>query len=498
MRVLGPTTGGDWRNLRFFARGGCLARAPTIPRPLTPQMRAPSAITGLLLGCLTACFVDQGQQGPLTDSTSLDATSEDDPSTGGPAVCGDGVQAAAELCDDGELNGLYAPCGPLCLPNYCGDGLRGPSEVCDDGNSIDSDACRNDCTPARCGDLVVQDGETCDDGDLDENNGCTSRCGPPGCGDGVVSDGEGCDLGPANSDKGHCTTACQPRACGDGFVQPGEACEPPAANCVDCRWTTCNDGMAQRGEQCEGASDSCTDFCTLQQCGDGYTSAGETCDDGNTLDGDDCDATCQVSSCGDSVVASDEPCDDGNLELGDGCTPDCERDARFVFVSSTTLQAGAIGGLQGADDHCQKLADKGGLVGRYRAWLSDAGANPATRFDKSDLPYILPASQLGVGVVVAEDWVDLVDGTLLHPIQVTEKGELILPGESCLSGDVLAWTHTSATAGPEDSDADCGGWKFNTGVGDAGLINSGGTGWTEGCAKVSCAKPLHLYCIEQA
>jgi cysteine-rich repeat protein len=458
-------------------------------------MRVLPVITGLLLGCLGGCFIDRGQQVPTTDSTGPDSTT--DPTTGGPTVCGDGVQASAELCDDGELNGLYAPCGPLCLPNYCGDGLLGPSEACDDGNKVDTDACRSDCTVSRCGDMIVQTDEVCDDGNVDENDGCTSRCGVPGCGDGVISEGEACDLGLANDDKGHCTITCQLPSCGDGFVQPGEACEPPEMDCVDCRWATCNDGMPQPGEKCEGVSDTCTDFCTLPQCGDGFVSAGEGCDDGNLQDGDDCDATCQVSICGDGQVAGDEPCDDMNPELGDGCTPTCERDARFVFVSSITLQAGAIGGLQGADDHCQKLAKKAGLLGRYRAWLSDVGANPATRFDKSDLPYILPASQLGTGVVVAEDWVDLVDGALLHPIQVDEKGTLIIVGESCLSGDVLAWTHTSATAGPPGSDADCGGWKFNTGVGDAGLINNSGADWTEGCPQVSCAKPLHLYCIEQ-
>ncbi len=460
-------------------------------------MRVLPAITGLLLGCLSGCFVDQGQQGSTSDSTGASSTSE--PTTDAPGVCGDGVKAGAELCDDGEFNGLYAPCGPLCLSNYCGDGLLGPSEICDDGNSFDDDACRSDCTPARCGDLILQQGETCDDGNADENDGCTSRCGPPVCGDGVVSDGEGCDLGvDNNNDTGHCTTTCQPRSCGDKLVQPGEACDPPEGSCGDdCRWTTCSDGMVQAGELCQPDSDGCTDFCTAAQCGDGFVSPGETCDDGNRQDGDDCDASCQTSKCGDGLVAGDEVCDDKNPELGDGCTPACERDARFVFVSSTTFQAGALGGLQGADDHCDKLAKKGGLVGRYRAWLSDADTSPALRFAKSDLPYILPASQLGTGVVVAEDWADLVDGALLHPIQVTEKGELIIIGESCLSADVLAWTHTSATAGPRGSDADCGGWKFNTGVGDAGLINNGGAAWTEGCAQISCAKPLHIYCIEQ-
>ena len=459
-------------------------------------MRVLPVITALLACGPVSCFVDQGEPEPEPESTGAASTTA--PTTGeAPAVCGDGVKAGAELCDDGALNGLYAACGPLCLPNYCGDGLLGPGEACEDGNMVDSDSCRSDCSVAACGDAVVQTGEDCDDGNTDENDGCTSACSAPRCGDGVISGEEGCDLGPGNSDAGHCTTACKPRTCGDGFVQPGEACELPAASCVDCRLSTCNDGMVQAGEACDGASDSCTDFCTAPLCGDGYLSPGEACDDGNRLDGDDCTHECMVSKCGDGIVASDEACDDVNTVLGDGCTPECVRDARFVFVSGLTYQGGAFGGLQGADDVCQKLAAQGALVGRYRAWLSDAEASPATRFAKSELPYILPASQLGVGVVVAANWLDLVDGALQHAIQVTEKGALVASGESCAAGEVLAWTHTSATAGPSEADADCGGWKFNTGVGDAGLINSDGIGWSEGCAKVSCAKPLHIFCVEQ-
>ncbi|MBA3548429.1 MAG: DUF4215 domain-containing protein [Nannocystis sp.] len=458
-------------------------------------MRVLPLITALLAAGLAACFVDKPP--PESDSDSSGAGSTTDPTTTGePAVCGDGVKAGAELCDLGPLNGLYAACGPLCLPNYCGDGLRGPSEACDDGNMLAGDACGSDCELARCGDEVLQDGEDCDDGNSNENDGCTSRCGPPVCGDGVLSGAELCDLGLANDDAGHCTSTCTPRSCGDGFVQPGEACEA-GDNCVDCRWATCNDGTVQADEACDVPGDTCTEICTVPVCGDGFLGPGEDCDDGNQLDGDDCTALCRVSKCGDGIVASDEACDDVNTKLGDGCTPECLRDARFVFVSSATYQAAALGGLQGADDRCQKLADAAPLVGRYRAWLSDGDASPATRFDKSELPFILPTSQLGVGVVVATDWVDLVDGSLLHAIQVDENGELLAPGESCLAAEVLAWTHTSATAGPRDADADCGGWKFNTGVGDAGLINSDEPAWTEGCAQVSCAKPLHIFCIEQ-
>ena len=314
----------------------------------------------------------------------------------------------------------------------------------------------------------------------------------------MVSKGEQCDLGDLlNSDTGLCTTTCMSAACGDGFVQPGEACELDAPDCTDCRWATCGDGMLQRHEPCDGASDTCTDFCSEPRCGDGYVSPGEGCDDGNALAGDDCTPDCQPSVCGDGVVASDEPCDDMNAALGDGCTPDCTRDARFAFVTSARYQGGALGGLPGADVRCQDLAQAAGLPGSYRAWLSDGAASPASRFTKGDLPYILPPSPLGPDVVVVGSWLDLVDGTLTHAIQVSEKGELLAPGASCLDADALAWTHTGPTAGPLADDANCGGWKLNNGVGAAGLVHHDDPTWTDGCAAIGCTKALHLYCFEQ-
>lgn len=63
-------------------------------------------------------------------------------------------------------------------------------------------------------------------------------------------------------------------------------------------------------------------------CGNGIIEAGETCDDGNTYNGDGCSATCQIESvipvCGNGVVETGESCDDGNLVSGDGCSGTCQ------------------------------------------------------------------------------------------------------------------------------------------------------------------------------
>ena len=85
-----------------------------------------------------------------------------------------------------------------------------------------------------------------------------------------------------------------------------------------------------------------------------------------------------------------------------------ERDARFVFATSKLYKGDQLGGLAGADAHCQDLAAQAGLPGVYMAWLSDGDAGPAHRFRKSAQPYILPPGEKGVASVVAQGWLDLV------------------------------------------------------------------------------------------
>ena len=77
----------------------------------------------------------------------------------------------------------------------------------------------------------------------------------------------------------------------------------------------CGDGL---DNDCDGAAD---DNCPL--CGDGETSAGEDCDDGNIVGGDGCSAACRFEICGNGAWDIGEECDDGNLVDGDGCNASC-------------------------------------------------------------------------------------------------------------------------------------------------------------------------------
>ncbi len=103
--------------------------------------------------------------------------------------------------------------------------------------------------------------------------------------------------------------------------------------------------------------------------------------------------------------------------------PKACRDApHLVFVTSETY-GGNLGGLPGADFKCNELASAAGLPGIYKAWIGAQTASPhevvANRFFRSSGPYLLVD-----GTIVATDWDDLTDGSLLAPINISETGEI--------------------------------------------------------------------------
>jgi cysteine-rich repeat protein len=103
------------------------------------------------------------------------------------------------------------------------------------------------------------------------------------------------------------------------------------------------------------------------ECGDGFKSLSEECDDGNSTPFDGCSATCQyeAASCGDMVVQQGEQCDDGNALPGDGCSATCQTEGSFVQVPfyATLDGDGAIG----------PIATNGPLRAFARCRVNDAG-----------------------------------------------------------------------------------------------------------------------------
>lgn len=78
------------------------------------------------------------------------------------------VTAADEVCFMG-----------VCLPSLCGDGIVASNEVCDDANTVGGDGCSARCDSREtCGNgfADLELGEDCDDGNLIEHDSCSSTC----------------------------------------------------------------------------------------------------------------------------------------------------------------------------------------------------------------------------------------------------------------------------------------------------------------------------------
>jgi cysteine-rich repeat protein len=298
------------------------------------------------------------------------------------------------------------------------------------------------------------------------------------CGNGLIERGELCDDGN-QSDNDECIATCVPAICGDGILQNGvEECDD--ANDID--------------------SDDCVPDCKSATCGDSFIHAtAEECDDGNTVEGDGCASTCNFEVCGNGLIHGDEACDDGNLVNGDGCSATCERDAAFVFVSNDKFTgAQMMDALAYATNQCDSEAanledamDGVQNLSPFLPWMSNSMTSPANGFVKSARPYVLP----GGGPVVANNWADLIDGSLDHPINVTSTLlTLDLAGSECGS-DVITWTGTGLQG--QSLAATCNNWSSLVVVGNIGSARSADTDWTTCSDDHGCINPARVFCFEQ-
>ncbi len=144
---------------------------------------------------------------------------------------------------------------------------------------------------------------------------------------------------PTSSDGG--TTP--PNGCATGTCSTDTIC----GNAVIGKAETCDDGNTKDGDGCSSSCQVEPGFlcpspgarCAAKACGDGIAVGVEQCDDGNAADGDGCShlctyepgwacapgspAVCHRTTCGDAKAEGFEQCDDGNLVPYDGCSPTC-------------------------------------------------------------------------------------------------------------------------------------------------------------------------------
>jgi len=172
---------------------------------------------------------------------------------------------------------------------------------------------------------------------------------------------------------------------------------------------------------------------------------------------------------------------DSGLDSGMDSGMDSGVSESRIFVTNT-VQNADFGGIAGADALCAAQAADAGLQGEFRAWLSTQSSSVSDRLTHVSGPYVLVD-----GTMVATDWDDLVDGSILAPINRDASGQL-------RTGDV--WTGTLATGASYPND-DCAGFTSSTGgIGLCGTTSSITAIWTENITP-SCNTLLRLYCVAQ-
>ena len=147
------------------------------------------------------------------------------------------------------------------------------------------------------------------------------------------------------------------------------------------------------------------------------------------------------------------------IALGVVGAAQAQQAAMTFFVTSAGPGKGAdLGGLDGADRHCQTLAQAAGAGGKtWRAYLSTQGAGAVNAKDRIGRgPW-----QNAKGAVIAKDVADLhgASNNLTKQTALNEKGDLVNGrGDSPNMHDILTGSQPDGTAFTVSDDRTCGNW----------------------------------------
>jgi hypothetical protein len=170
--------------------------------------------------------------------------------------------------------------------------------------------------------------------------------------------------------------------------------------------------------------------------------------------------------------------------FGEPASTGLDREVR-VFVTSNLFDGNLVG-LIGADGLCDTAAADADLEGEWTAWLSTPDTDARERI--ADAEY-----RLLDGTVVATGKADLLDGSLLAPIDLDENLTVV-------TGTTNVWTGTGAE-GTWPQSGTCDGWLSNDGTqtfGGVGRATEMDEGWTRfGGGSNPCDADNRLYCFSE-
>ena len=186
------------------------------------------------------------------------------------------------------------------------------------------------------------------------------------------------------------------------------------------------------------------------------------------------------------------------MAIGFGCASAQDSEMGFFLVSNGPGDGANLGGLEGADAHCQMLAESVGAGGKtWRAYLSTSGADGETTIDARDRIGTGPWSNAN-GVQVASDLADLHGDTnkLSKENSISESGEVVNGrGDSPNRHDILTGSNLDGVAFSNDQDHTCRDWTYSGSDGSAQVGHhdrSGGganpTSWNNAHGSRGCSQ----------
>lgn len=163
------------------------------------------------------------------------------------------------------------------------------------------------------------------------------------------------------------------------------------------------------------------------------------------------------------------------------CAASAQENAMSFFVTSVGVGKGAdLGGLEGADQHCAKLAEAAGVRGKtWRAYLSSQGAAGASVNARDRIgpgPW-----RNAKGELIANNVAALHDANnITKQTALSEKGNLISGrGDTPNQHDMLTGSQADGTAFAGSEDMTCGNWTRSGTEGAAMLGHHDRTGLDE-------------------
>ena len=189
------------------------------------------------------------------------------------------------------------------------------------------------------------------------------------------------------------------------------------------------------------------------------------------------------------------------MSSGSGIAQQAEPEPMTFFITSMGLGDGAnLGGLQGADAHCQSLA---AAVGRgdasWRAYLSTQGSGAVDARDRiGSGPWFAHGGQRQIAADLGWLHGDTIEQARLgnaigKMIALTEKGEPVNGmGDSPNQHDILTGTQPDGLAYTDGNDHTCSNWTSNgegsAQVGHSDTHGGGNSSWNSSHPSRGCSQ----------